>query len=106
SAPSSTLLLSRYAAVRTMRVERHEHAEGRSPRKGFTFDDPAMVTDQLGHKCKSQARARDFRRNEGVEQIGRDFRRNAGAVVANAYLERQAHRLGADDRLSTAARGV
>ena len=62
-----------------MRVERHEHAERRSARKGFTFDDPAMVTDQLRYKCKSQARAGDLGRDEGVEQIGCDFRRNAGA---------------------------
>ena len=40
-----------------MRVERHEHAERRSTRKGFALDDPAMVANDFRDKCKSQARA-------------------------------------------------
>ena len=39
---------------------------------GFKFDNAAVFADYFGDKCKTEARARRFGRDERVEEIGCD----------------------------------
>ena len=36
-------------------VHRHEHAEGRSPGQRVAFHDAAVIPDDLGNECKTEA---------------------------------------------------
>jgi hypothetical protein len=55
----------------------------------FTFDDPAMVADDLGTSARPRP-ARGLGGHERVEQV-RQSRRHARPVVPDAEFERQRH---------------
>jgi hypothetical protein len=74
-------------------VHRQEHAEGRAPRGGVAFDDPAVVADDLRNQGKSEATSLGFCGHEGVEQLLDEVRRDSGPAVANCELDRQADAL-------------
>src|SRR5690349_18365298 len=77
----------------------HQYAKGCPSRLRFTFDDPAMIADDLRHQCKTEAAAGRLGGDEGIEQVRQEVVWHAGAVVAHAELERQRHaRLAAGQR--------
>jgi hypothetical protein len=62
-------LRGRFAPVASARHGKKK-AKGGSARDRIALDDTAVIADDLGHQCKSEAGALRFRGDEGIEQIG------------------------------------
>src|SRR5215471_5730724 len=77
----------------------HQYAKGRSSRLRLTFDDPAVIADDLRHQCKTEAAAGRFGGDEGIEQMRQEVLGHPRAIVLDAELERQGYaRLAAGQR--------
>src|SRR6185436_3262977 len=77
---------------------RHQHAEHGVSRLRLAFDDPAVITDDLGDQREAEPRARRLRGHEGIEQMRQQVRGHAGAIVLHAEFKWQRHaRLAARD---------
>src|SRR4051812_11327028 len=70
----------------------------------LAFDYAAMITNDLGYKCKTEASSGGLVADEGVEEVFGDVGRHARAVVDDAKLERQADRRADARRLEPHAR--
>ena len=69
---------------------RHQNAKGGAARLRLAFDDAAVVADDLGDQCKTEAGSVRLRGDEGIEEVGQHVFRHAGAVVDHREFERQA----------------
>src|ERR1044072_3875723 len=66
---------------------RHQNAENGVTRLRLALDDPAMVADDLGDQCKTEAASGRLGGDEGIEQVEQmrhQVGRHAAAVVAHA----------------------
>src|SRR3954471_10875073 len=77
----------------------HQNTKDRSSRLRLAFDDPAVIADDLGDQCKSEAGAGRLGRHEGIEKMRQQVFRHARTVVLDAEFERQRYpRLAAGKR--------
>src|SRR4051812_5805533 len=70
-------------------VHGHENSEDGVSWLRLTFDDPAVVAHDLGHQCKSEARAAALGRDKRVEEVRQEVLGNSVTVVAHAEFQRQ-----------------
>src|SRR6185295_10230109 len=70
---------------------RHQRTKHREAWPRVAFDDPAMVTDDLGDERQAKPRAGRFGADERIEEMRHEIGRNAGAVIFDCNFERQAH---------------
>src|SRR5664279_3522624 len=73
------------------RIRGHQDAQRRLTGLRFTFDDTAVVADDLGHKGKAEPGAIRLGGDERFEQMRHQFLGHAAAVVANTKFERQCY---------------
>jgi hypothetical protein len=70
---------------------RQQHAKHRFARLRFTFDDAAVVADDLGDQRKAKAAAGQLGGDERIEQVRHQVVGHARPVVLDAEFERQRH---------------
>ncbi len=56
-----------------------------------TFDNTAMITNDLRNECQSQPRTIGLRGHEGIEQMRQHILRHTGSVIVYTEFERQGH---------------
>ena len=61
---------------------------------GFTFNDTAVITNDLCYECKTEASSRRFVGYKGIEEMGGYIGGHAGSIVMDADFERQTDRRG------------
>src|SRR5882672_550286 len=67
----------------------HKHAKDRPSWLRFTFDDAAVIADDLGDQGQAQSRPGRLGGRERIEQMRQEIVGNARTVVLDAELERQ-----------------
>ena len=70
-------------------LQRQHHPEDGAAGLALELDGPAVVVDDLGDQCKTQAGAGRLGGHESVEQMGADLVGDAVAVVAHRHDQRQ-----------------
>src|SRR5436190_4687196 len=68
---------------------RQQHPKYGSSWLRFTFDDAAVIADNLGHKREAETAAGLLRRHKWIEQIWKQILGDALAIVLDAEFERK-----------------
>src|SRR6185312_1706126 len=72
-------------------LQRQHDSEDGATGLTVVLDRPAVVVDDLGDQCKTEASAGRLVGDEGVEQVGADLVGYAAAIVAHRHDQRQVH---------------